>query len=276
MSIITPQNPLLLLGCGKMGFAMLNGWLANGVSPEAIHVIDPHSQEIQKKLKNKPITCYAHKSEALGLKPSILLLAVKPQSLDELKAELKSLVTPQTLIISIAVGKNLAYLADIFGSSQPLIRAMPNTPSQIGQGVTALCHNAHISPEQQQLTQQLMEAIGTSLWIDETQMDVVSALSGSGPAWLFLLTEAMAKAATDLGLPQDMAQDLARKTIEGSAALMQASPHLSPIALRKAVTSPKGTTHEAMEVLTGENGWQDIITKAMGASVRRAMEISKE
>lgn len=276
MSIITPQNPLLLLGCGKMGFAMLDGWLASGIAPKAIHVIDPHATAIKENLKDKSIIWHEHMKQAYHLKPSVLLLAVKPQSLDELKAELGHLATAQTLVISIAVGKNLTYLTEIFSAAQPLIRAMPNTPSQIRQGVTALCHNIHISAEQKELTQHLMEAIGTSLWINESQMDVVSALSGSGPAWLFLLTEAMAKAATDLGLPKEMAQDLARKTIEGSAALMQASPHLSPMELRKAVTSPKGTTHEAMEVLSGENGWQNIITKAMEASVKRAIEISKE
>ncbi len=275
MEGITEQKPLLLLGCGKMGFAMLDGWLKAGVSPKKIHVIEPN-KTIRKNLESYHIHLYENMQQAYHKGPAILLLAVKPQSLDEFKEELSALRDEQTLVISIAVGKTLDYLADCFGEKQPLIRTMPNTPAQISQGITVLCANDYVSPILRNQAETLLSAIGKTLWVEEKYMDIVSALSGSGPAWLFLLTEAMEKAAIDLGLPEELASTLARKTMEGSAALMQASPHLSPAELRQAVTSPKGTTYEAMKILRGEEGWQNIITQAMAASVKRAFEISKE
>ncbi len=276
MNRITEQKPLLLLGCGKMGFAMLEGWLKKGISPQTIHVIDPNGEQIQQALKTYPVHIHTDMRTAYNIMPSVLLLAVKPQNLDILKEDLHYLCNSQALVISIAVGKTLDYLTACFHKEQPLIRSMPNTPAQIGQAITALCANDYVSQSLKQQGQSLLSAIGETLWIEEKHMDIVSALSGSGPAWLFLLTEAMEKAAIDLGLPNALATPLARKTIEGAAALMQASPEISPAELRKAVTSPKGTTYEAMQLLQSHEGWQKIITKAMAASVKRAFEISKE
>ncbi len=276
MSEITPQKPLLLLGCGKMGLAMLKGWMKSGISPKAIHIIDPNSRQLKETLNMHELSFYSQMEAAYHLEPSVILLAVKPQTLDVIKPHLKKISTSDSLVISIAVGKTLAYLQEGFTPQQAIIRSMPNTPAQIGQGVTALCANDFTKAPLKTLAQSLLQSIGEVLWIDEAQMDVVSALSGSGPAWLFLLTEAMAKAAIDLGLPPIMAENLARKTIEGSAGLMQAHPDISPAELRQAVTSPKGTTYEAMKILQSDDGWQYIINRAMGASVKRAIEISKE
>ncbi|MFV0431745.1 MAG: pyrroline-5-carboxylate reductase [Alphaproteobacteria bacterium] len=273
MELISKQNPLLLLGCGKMGYAMLSGWLNSGICADDIHIIDTNTQN-RKKLE--PLGVHLHNSmEDFSLKASVILLAIKPQSLDKMRHELISLAAHDNLVISIAAGKSLSWLQESFHPHQPIIRTMPNTPSQVKKGITAFYGNKFVSPEQKNVCIELLKAIGSVIELEnETQMDAVTALSGGGPAWVFLLTEAMTKAGTELGLSHDMAAQLARKTIEGAAALMEAESKTPPDSLRKNVTSPGGTTIEAINILNGDDGWQKIINKAMSASAKRSQELS--
>lgn len=273
MDLISKEHPLLLLGCGKMGYAMLSGWLESGIKADDIHVIEPNL-DAQKYLKPLNIHIHSHIND-VKLQPTIVLLAVKPQTLDNIKDVLIQLVAPDSLVISIAAGKNLHWLQSAFGNKQPIIRTMPNTPAQIKQAITALCANSYVSEKQIQMAQSLLMAIGDVVIVDdEKQMDAITALSGSGPAWVFLLTEAMQQAGIKQGLPAELAVKLARKTIEGAAALMANDPKISPEILRQNVTSPGGTTAAAMEILMGTEGWQNIIDTAMAASVKRSKELS--
>lgn len=273
MSLISKERPLLLLGCGKMGYAMLTGWLESGIKADDIHVIDPNA-DAQQYLKPLNVHIHNHINDIL-LKPSILLLAVKPQTLDNIKNELISLVAPDSLVVSIAAGKNLLWLQSAFGDNQPIIRTMPNTPAQIKQAITALCANGNVNESQMLTAQSLLHSIGDVVIVDdESQMDAITALSGSGPAWVFLLTEAMEEAGIKQGLSPELAAKLARKTVEGAAALMANDPNISPAILRQNVTSPGGTTAAAMEILMGKGGWQNIIDTAMAASVKRSRELS--
>ncbi|MFV0321490.1 MAG: pyrroline-5-carboxylate reductase [Alphaproteobacteria bacterium] len=273
MSLISKERPLLLLGCGKMGYAMLTGWLESGIKADDIHVIDPNA-DAQQYLKPLNVHIHNHINDIL-LKPSILLLAVKPQTLDNIKNELISLVAPDSLVVSIAAGKNLLWLQSAFGDNQPIIRTMPNTPAQIKQAITALCANGNVNESQMLTAKTLLCSIGDVVIVDdESQMDAITALSGSGPAWVFLLTEAMEEAGIKQGLSPELAAKLARKTVEGAAALMANDPNISPAILRQNVTSPGGTTAAAMEILMGKGGWQNIIDTAMAASVKRSRELS--
>jgi pyrroline-5-carboxylate reductase len=270
-----PQNALadarvLLVGCGKMGSAMLHGWLAAGLAAENAYVVEPGPTAGVPR----GVT-WVFKAEELpaDLAPNVVVLAVKPQMMDTAAPDFRPFLQGGALLLSVAAGKTIAAYEQYFGATTPVVRAMPNTPAAVGRGASVLVANGQVSPGQRQLAEQLMAATGTTDWIgDEQLMHVVTAMSGGGPAYVFLLIETMAAAAAKLGLPEDLAMRLARTTVSGSGELARLMPE--PAAqLRKNVTSPNGTTQEALAVLMAEDGIQQLFDKAIAAAARRSEEL---
>lgn len=261
---------LLLVGCGKMGQALLTRWLERRlctqiyvIEPAAIDADVPHVQQ----LGDLPPT----------YKPDVIVFAVKPQVLPDMAAQYKQFTDNGALAISIAAGKPVSFFQQHLGDAAAIVRAMPNTPAAIGQGMTVACASASVTAAQKKQTQDLLSAVGDFAWAeDEKQMDAVTALSGSGPAYVFLLIEAMTAAGEKLGLAPDMAARLARQTVIGSAALAADSAGTPAATLRQNVTSPGGTTAAALAVLMDETaGVQPLFDRALAAAARRAEELSK-
>ena len=257
---------LVLLGCGKMGSALLQGWLAQGVSPDAVHVIDPHPSDwlgAQGVNVNGP----------LPANPAIVLIAVKPQMMGEALGALQGL-TGDTVFLSIAAGTPIVAFEQVFGPQSAIIRSMPNTPAAIGKGITAIIGNAQATPAHLDLAEALLSAVGQVVRLDtEDQIDAVTGVSGSGPAYVFHLIETLAAAGEAQGLPAGMAMQLAKATVAGAGDLaMQAED--SPTQLRINVTSPNGTTQAALEVLMNEsNGFPALLQKAVEAATSRGREL---
>lgn len=276
LSQITSTNPILLLGCGKMGSAMLAGWLEQGLLSEAVYIVDPFLDPIKENfptLSKKQL----HKSvESLAkrLKPSVIIIAVKPQMMDEALEELKGLKIKNSMILSIAAGRTIGYFEDCLGKEQAIIRAMPNTPASIGKGITVCVANDPVNQEQVDLSTTLLKTVSTVEWIDnENLMDAVTALSGSGPAYVFCITEAMAAAGEALGLSPELSKKLADQTVIGSGALLEISGE-SASRLRENVTSPGGTTAAALDVLMGDGGLAQIMRRAMQEAKNRSKELA--
>jgi pyrroline-5-carboxylate reductase len=265
------SGTIALAGAGKMGGAMLSGWLAGGLQANRVVVIEPHpAQEIQ-----------ALAATGIRLNPSAkptgavdtLVIAVKPQSFREAGAALKPLIGPATLVVSIMAGMPIAAIAEICGGA--VVRAMPNTPAAIGRGITVAVAAPDVSAAQRAVADALLRATGAVEWIaDETLMDAVTAVSGSGPAYVFLLTEELARAGVEAGLPPELASRLARETVAGSGELLHRS-ELASATLRQNVTSPGGTTAAALDVLMGPDGLQPLLTRAVAAATRRSRELAK-
>jgi pyrroline-5-carboxylate reductase len=253
-----------------MGQAMLEGWLARGLDPKKLVVIEPQPFEGVQALAAKG----AALNPAAVPKAGAIVIAVKPQTAPEAVPPLAAAVARDTLILSIMAGRTLAFLRKHLPAGAALVRAMPNTPAAIGRGITVACGSAEVTPAQRTLARGLLEAIGSLEWVeDESLMDVVTALSGSGPAYVFLLVEAMAQAGIAAGLPPQLAQRLARETVAGSGELMHRSPH-DATTLRQNVTSPGGTTAAALEVLMGANGFDRLLIEAIAAATRRSRELA--
>ena len=272
---MTSQKPhIILLGCGNMGRAMLDGWLKNK-SAKAIDVIDHH---VKDEYKTKTgVTFHTNVPDTIDFQSSntVLVVAVKPQILSEASLPVKHLLKPDTLVISIAAGKTLNSLEIAFGHNQPITRSMPNTPASIGQGITAAVTNRHVTKEHKETAQNLLSAIGEFIWLeDENQMDAVTAISGSGPAYLFHMIEALTESAKNLGLSDDTAEQLARQTIIGSANLAKESKDTPAYTLRENVTSPAGTTEAALNILMNkENGLTNLMKQATEAAHKRSKEL---
>lgn len=261
---------IALIGCGKMGGAMLRGWISSDIA-ERIYVLEPAGlpDEFQNAPSIKGITSADDLPET-----DVLVLAVKPQAMGEVCRTLSSHVSADTLILSIAAGQKIANFETYFGTQQPVIRAMPNTPAAIGAGITVAVANAHVSDKQGETADKLLKSIGFVEWAkNESVMDAVTALSGSGPAYLFHLIEVMADAGVQSGLEPDFAMTLARQTVIGSAALAASEPETAAAQLRKNVTSPGGTTEAALNVLMGE--MQDLFNRALAAATNRSKELSQ-
>ncbi len=266
---------LLLLGCGKMGIAMLDGWLAGGLPKARVSVVEP-AEAARAALAERGVAGVAQAAELPpDLAPSVAVLAVKPQAFPAAVPPLAARLGPQCLAISIAAGKTLEDLAALLGAERALIRAMPNTPAAVGRGITALVANAACQAEQRPLAEALLSAVGETLWLEEERlMDPVTALSGGGPAYVFLLIEAMGEAGRKAGLPAEVAARLARSTVSGAGALVDASDE-SPEQLRVNVTSPGGTTLEALKVLMDpEAGLQPLFDRAIAAASARSRALS--
>jgi len=260
---------LVLLGCGRMGGAMLEGWLAGGLDPTSVHVIDPAPSEW--------LTAQGvHLNGALPDAPAMLVVAVKPQLMEAALPPVSAMGGGATVVLSIAAGTTIARFEAAFGAETPVIRAMPNTPAAVGKGITALIGNAHVSETQLGLAEALLSAVGKTVRLgDESQMDAVTAVSGSGPAYVFHLIETMAAAGAAQGLPAELAMELALTTVSGAGALAESSDE-EPTQLRINVTSPNGTTQAALEVLMDENtGFPALLNRAIGAAADRSRELGQ-
>jgi pyrroline-5-carboxylate reductase len=270
---VTLGGPLLLVGAGKMGGALLAGWLRRGLDPTLVYVQDPTpAPEVAGLMASHGIRV-RHKTK-LPTAPAVMVIAVKPQIMDEVLPALGSSVGPSTVILSIAAGRTLANLASHLPPGTSIVRAMPNTPAAIGQGMTVACASSEVTRHQALLCNMLLEAVGEVIWLDdETLMDAVTAVSGSGPAYVFLLAECLTEAGIAEGLDPELAARLARETIAGAGELLRRSD-LSPTELRRNVTSSKGVTAVALEVLMGKGSLSDLLKRAVAAAAKRSRELS--
>ncbi len=265
------QYSATLIGCGKMGSAMMMSWLQDGIISN-VSVVDPSPLPVH--LQNDPRINYYPFYNTDIPSPDILILAVKPQILKEASEKIASNISNSTILLSIAAGQNISTLESIFGSTQPIIRTMPNTPAAIGKGISVSFSNSHVSAKQRNIADALLSTSGESKWIeDESLMDAVTSLSGSGPAYLFHFIEALADAGEKLGLDKDMAISLARQTVIGSAALAENDSNVTASILRQNVTSPGGTTQAALEVLM-DGRFQKILDETLSAAKNRSKELS--
>ncbi len=264
---------LVLVGAGKMGGAMLHGWLKKGMNPKSVSIVDPHiGSEAFSMLIEYSVTHYKDAAD-ISEPADVVMLAVKPQQMGEALPALKRVVGPSTLVVSIAAGTTLATLAAALGDG-PIIRVMPNTPAQVGQGMSVAVGNGAVTEAHRRVVTSLLNAVGKSAWIgDEALIDAVTGLSGSGPAYVFLLVEAMAAAGEKAGLAPDLAMQLARQTVVGAGALLGGVP-TDAATLRKNVTSPGGTTAAGLAVLMGEEGWQPLVDAAIAAATHRSRELA--
>jgi pyrroline-5-carboxylate reductase len=267
------KGTLVLVGAGKMGGAMLEGWLKAGADPAKIVALDPGPPPeilalLQKhNIRHNPLINTITDAE-------VVLTAVKPQVMDEVLAPLHSLAKSKPLILSIMAGKTIAKLAAHFGENASIIRTMPNTPAAVGRGITAMVGNKHVTPVQMTLAEQLLSTIGEVVRVEtEEQIDWVTGVSGSGPAYIFFMTECLTAAGESLGLSPEIAEKLARATVSGSGELMHQSG-IDAATLRKNVTSPKGTTYEALKVLMADDGLKSLMQKAVEAAARRSKELA--
>jgi pyrroline-5-carboxylate reductase len=275
---VTASNPLqhivgtiVLAGAGKMGGAMLAGWLAGGLDARQAAVIEPVPSDDINALVKTGVRLNPPAQEVGAVET--LVIAVKPQSFAEAGAKLKPLVGPSTLVVSIMAGATIASISRICGGA--VVRAMPNTPAAIGRGITVAVAANNVSAAQRATTDALLRAVGSVEWVDDEQlMDAVTAVSGSGPAYIFLLAEELARAGVEAGLPVELATRLARETVAGSGELLRRS-EASSATLRQNVTSPGGTTAAALEVLMGPDGMQSLLTRAVAAATRRSKELAK-
>ncbi len=263
---------LVMLGCGKMGSAMLQGWLGQGLPVGSVWVLDPHPSDWVQGLAGEGL----HLNTDLPDDPAIVLIAVKPQMMEEALQVLTPLGNGKTLFISVAAGKSLSFYEQALGGNTPIIRAMPNTPAAISRGITALVGNGNTGGAELALAESLLQAVGQTVRLEnEAQIDAVTGVSGSGPAYVFLMIEALAAAGVEQGLPADMAMQLAKATVSGAGQLAEASEE-DPAQLRVNVTSPQGTTAAALEVLMDpENGLPPLMKRAVAASTNRSKELSK-
>jgi pyrroline-5-carboxylate reductase len=262
---------LLLVGAGKMGRAMLDGWIARGLAPTRIVVIEPQPDKAVQALARRGLKLNPKGKIAAA---AAIVIAVKPQSAPDAVPPLRPYVGKTTLMLSIMAGRTIGFLEKSLPPNTAIVRAMPNTPASIGRGISVAVGNAKVSARQRKLADDLLAAIGKVEWAsDETLMDAVTALSGSGPAYVFLLAEAMTKAGIAAGLPADLASRLARETVAGSGELLYRST-LDTATLRQNVTSPGGTTATALEVLMGPGGFEELLTKAIAAATLRSRQLA--
>lgn len=270
------HGTIALAGAGKMGGAMLTGWLAQGLDAKRVVVIEPHPSVEISALAAQGIRLNPLPKEAGEV--DTLVVAVKPQSFREAGALLKPFVGPSTLVVSIMAGMTIDALeAVIFEevSGGSVVRAMPNTPAAIGRGITVAVAAKKVSAAQRAIADALLRATGSVEWVDqESLMDAVTAVSGSGPAYVFLLAEELARAGVAAGLPVELATKLARETVAGSGELLHRS-ELTSTTLRQNVTSPGGTTAAALEVLMGTGGMQTLLTRAVAAATQRSKDLAK-
>ena len=262
-------NGIVLVGCGKMGSAMLEGWLASGVSPQNVWILEPNPVERLKALQADGL----HLNQGLPPAPDLCLLAVKPQYMTDALPQLRNIKSDLTVYLSIAAGITLSTLAETLGEC-PIIRAMPNTPAAIGRGITAIVGNERVSSENMDLAVALLGSIGTTVLLEsEDDMDAVTALSGSGPAYVFHLIETMKAAGMAEGLSEALATTLATATVAGAGLLASESDETAE-QLRINVTSPAGTTEAGLKVLMdAQSGLPPLMRKTIAAAANRSREL---
>lgn len=267
------NRPLLLVGCGKMGGAMLEGWLASGTAAGGVHVVEPFGAAAFAKRPG--VNVVSSVDELPGdLNPQVVVLAVKPQAMSAVVGAYKKFAGPRCLFVSIAAGTTIGFFEAELGEDAAIVRAMPNTPAAVGQGITVICPNAKATAQQIAEADALLQAVGETATIDdESLMDAVTGVSGSGPAYVFLMIECMTKAGVDAGLPEELAGRLALQTVAGAGHLARQSEE-APDQLRRNVTSPNGTTQAALDVLMADDGLQPLMTKAVAAAANRGRELA--
>jgi pyrroline-5-carboxylate reductase len=265
-------EPILLIGAGRMGRALLAGWIAKGLGPVA--VVEPYpSAGLRKRAKAARIPIHTEVSSAPA-SGRACVVALKPQLLKSEAPKLRGISQSGALMISIAAGTSIASLRKAWGPKTRIVRAMPNTPGAIGRGITALYASKAVGAKDRALAQSLLAALGETVWVSrESLIDAATAVSGSGPAYVFYLVEALADAARAEGLPREVAEGLARATVIGAGALLDADPR--PVAeLRRDVTSPGGTTEAALKVLMAKGGLGGLMARAVAAANKRAKALS--
>ncbi len=268
---------LLLVGCGKMGGALLAGWIDRGIDAGAITVIEPNQvfastirDQYGVEVKGGPDELASGATTT-----AVTVFAVKPQDLDKVAPAYRVPDGADTVFLTIAAGRTLASLAPGLGADAAVVRAMPNLPAAVRRGITVLVANHNVTAEQRVRAQDLLDAVGEVAWVDdEGLLDAVTALSGSGPAYVFLMIESMTEAGVAAGLSLDLATSLARATVIGAAELTRQSPE-SAETLRQNVTSPGGTTAAALEVLMASQGLGPLMTEAVAAATKRSRELAK-
>lgn len=267
------KGMLVLVGAGKMGGALLEGWLRSGVDPAKIVAFDPSPPEEVREIIARHRVRHNPGLASIG-NAEVILIAVKPQIMDDVLPGTASLKSSRPLVLSVVAGKTIAAIERHFGSDAAVIRTIPNTPAAVGRGITTMVANRNASKHQLQLARELLAAVGEVVEVDdEALIDVATAVAGSGPAYVFYLTECLAKAGSEAGLRPDLAMQLARATVAGAGELMRASG-LAAERLRQNVTSPKGTTHAALEILMAANGLEPLMIKAVAAATRRSRELA--
>lgn len=271
-----PARPLVLVGCGNMGGAMLKGWLAAGLKTEGLVIVEPNPGVIGAHELDLEGAVIAADGGALdhGLRPRAVVFAVKPQIIPDAAAAFARFATAATVFLTIVAGKRIAFFEDRLGAKASVVRAMPNTPAAVGRAISVARANSHANRSDTELCAALLGAFGEVAWIkNEDWIDAVTAVSGSGPAYAFHLVECMARAGESAGLPAGLAMRLARAAVSGAGELLFTSPDAAAL-LRAKVTSPGGTTEAALEVLMGEDGLEALMTAAVAAAARRSRELS--
>lgn len=265
---------LLLVGCGKMGGALLGGWLEAGMAAAEVTVVEPFAKGFEAFAQSDARRVSGPEELAADFLPALVLFAVKPQMMDATMPDYARFNAPGTVFLSIAAGKTIGYFEAALGADAAVVRAMPNTPAAVGRGMTVLTANGKVSERQRRVCGDLLTAVGDIAWVEEEGLlDAVTAVSGGGPAYVFLLIECLAEAGVAAGLPSDLAMQLARVTVAGAGELVhQASEPASK--LRENVTSPGGTTLEALRVLMAEDGLQPLMTRAIAAATKRSRELA--
>lgn len=271
----TLAGPLLLVGCGKMGTALLQGWIDHGLSGDQVVVVEPAVPPEGIVGCDRGVRVVPSVQDIPPDTPfRVVLFAIKPQMMAAVLPQYVDVVGTGTMVMSIAAGTSVGCFEDVFGRSTPVVRAMPNTPAAIGKGVTALFANGQVANDQRALAERLLAAVGAVHWVeDEDLMHVITAMSGGGPAYVFLLIETLAKAGIESGLSEKLAWPIARATVTGSAALAETSKEPVEI-LRQNVTSPGGTTLAALEVLMAADGIQPLFDRAIASATRRSDELA--
>ncbi len=270
------EGTILLVGCGKMGGALLKGWFAHGLNPVDVMIVEPAGRDTVAACAEHPALVVLPDATDVpsDFTADVVVFAVKPQTAGEVIPAYGRLAESGTVFLSIVAGLTVGGLKAMLGPEAAIVRAMPNTPAAIGQGISVLFADPHASPSQKRVCKVLMASVGETAWIeDEAFMDAVTAVSGSGPAYVFLLAEAMAAAGVQAGLDPALAEQLARATVAGSGALLTADDS-PPSELRQNVTSPGGTTEAALKVLTSDDGLQDLINRAIEAAAKRSKELA--
>lgn len=267
MSFVAERG-LVLLGCGKMGSAMLQGWLSDGLPATSVWVIDPNPSAWLQSTG-------VHINAELPARPAVVLIAVKPQMMGGALPAIAAMGNSDTLFVSVAAGTPISAFEAALGAKSPVIRAMPNTPAAIGRGITAIIGNAHVGDAQLDLTQGLLSAVGQVVRLEvEDQMNAVTGVSGSGPAYVFHMIDCMAAAGEAQGLAPELAMQLAQATVAGAGALAEAAEE-TPSQLRVNVTSPNGTTQAGLEVLMDEaSGLPPLMASTVKAATDRSRELA--
>ena len=267
------SDPILLVGCGKMGGALLAGWLDQGVPTDQILVVEPSIDAERSSIPGGISVLKDAADIADDFVPAVVIFAVKPQVMGEVVPLYDRFTAAGTVFMSIAAGTPIRFFEDNLGVGAVVVRVMPNTPAAVRRGMSVLCANVHADQVQRNLCTELMAAVGDTAWLkDEGLMDAVTAVSGSGPAYVFHLIECLAQAAEEVGLAPDLASHLALQTVSGSGELARLSDD-EAAQLRINVTSPGGTTQAALEVLMGDDGLQTLMTAAVRAAEIRGREL---